>query len=55
MPAKVAKKNGKFRVVEPSGRLVRSKKGAKPVDGGGFSSRISAQKQVNAINRGLKT
>jgi len=49
MPAKVAKKRGLFRVVEPNGRLVRNKAGT-PVDGGGHKSKTAAKKQCDAIN-----
>lgn len=49
MPAKVVKRGQKFRVVEPSGNLVRNESGT-PVDGGGHNSRGAAQRQANAIN-----
>ncbi len=49
MPAKVEKRGDKFRVVEPSGRLVRSNKGT-PVDGGGHGSKAKAERQARAIN-----
>lgn len=49
MPMKVVKRNGKFRVVEPSGKIAKNAKGT-AVDGGGFASRASAVKQVQAIN-----
>lgn len=58
MPVKVAKRGGRFRVVEAaSGKLAtaKTKSGAsgKPRDGGGKSSRAAAQKIANAINRAL--
>jgi len=49
MPAGVAKRNGKFRVVEPNGRLVRNKAGT-PVDGGGHASKAKATAQARAVN-----
>ena len=48
MPAKVKKVGKKYRVVEPSGRLVR--RSGSPVDGGGHSSKSAAQRQARAIN-----
>lgn len=48
MPAKVIKRGDKYRVVEPSGKLV--KRNGKPVDGGGHTSKAKAQKQARAIN-----
>lgn len=49
MPAKVAKRGGKFRVVEPDGKLVRNQAGT-PVDGGGHASESAAKRQARAIN-----
>jgi len=49
MPARVTKRAGKYRVVEPSGKLVKNKKGT-PVDGGGHGSKARAQAQARAIN-----
>lgn len=48
MPARVRKRGGKFRVVEPNGRLV--KRGGTPVDGGGHRTKRKAQRQARAIN-----
>lgn len=48
MPAKVEKRGDKYRVVEPSGKLV--KRNGKPVDGGGHATRAKAQAQARAIN-----
>jgi len=53
MPAKVRKRDDEFRVVEPSGRLVRKESGT-PVDGGGHKSRDKAQAQARAINARAK-
>jgi hypothetical protein len=51
MPAKVAKRGGKFRVVEArTGRIVKNKAGT-AADGGGHRSRARAQAQARAINR----
>jgi hypothetical protein len=49
MPATVKKQSGKFRVVEPSGKLVRNRAGT-PVDGGGHASKAKAVRQARAIN-----
>jgi hypothetical protein len=49
MPAIVAKRGGKWRVVEKgTGKLVT--KNNKAVDGGGHSSKKAAQAQATAIN-----
>lgn len=49
MPATVAMKGGKWRVVEAdSGRIV--KRNGTSVDGGGFDSKEKAQAQAKAIN-----
>lgn len=53
MPAKVVKRGDKFRVVEPSGKLVKNRSGS-PVDGGGHSSREKAQRQAAAVNANTK-
>lgn len=49
MPATVKKQAGKYRVVEPNGRLVRNKAGT-PVDGGGHTTESAAKQQARAIN-----
>jgi hypothetical protein len=49
MPATVRKQGGKFRVVEPTGKLVRNR-GGMPVDGGGHASKAKATRQARAIN-----
>lgn len=50
MPVRVAKRAGKFRVIEATtGRLATNKSGT-AVDGGGHSSRARATKQIQAIN-----
>jgi hypothetical protein len=59
MPAHTAKRGGKIRVVEPSGRIARArKKGGKKGkarDGGGYpntpAGRKKAAKLVGAMNR----
>jgi hypothetical protein len=48
MPAKVVKRDDKYRVVEPSGRLVR--RNGSVVDSGGHDTRQSAEAQARAIN-----
>jgi hypothetical protein len=49
MPARIAKRANKYRVVEPGGKLVRNDAGT-PVDGGGHKSESAAKKQAAAIN-----
>ena len=49
MPVKVAKRRGKWRVVEPSGRIAKTPKG-NARDGGGHKTKQSAVRQVRAIN-----
>lgn len=49
MPAKVKKSGKKFRVVEPSGKVLKNSKG-RPVDGGGHVSKDMAESQARAIN-----
>ena len=51
MPAKVAKKNGKFRVVHGADKKLVKNSGGEPVDGGGHLSGTAAEKQARAINR----
>jgi hypothetical protein len=48
MPAKVQKRGDKYRVVEPSGKLVR--RNGTPVDGGGHESEAKAKRQAAAVN-----
>ena len=50
MPVKVVKRKDKYRIVEPDGKIAKSKNG-KALDGGGHSSRSKAIKQLRAINR----
>lgn len=50
MPAKVAKRGNKYRVVEPSGRLVRRTRRGKPIDGHGHRTKKRAQRQARAVN-----
>lgn len=49
MPAKAVKKGDKFRVVEPTGKLVRNAAGT-PIDGGGHKTKAKAAKQAAAVN-----
>lgn len=49
MPASVKKQGGKYRVVEPSGAVVKNKAGT-AVDGGGHASKEKAAAQARAIN-----
>lgn len=52
MPATVRERDGKWRVVEPSGRLV--KKNGTPVDGGGHATKEKARRQARAVNAGSR-
>ena len=50
MPVKVAKRSGKFRVIEANtGRIAKNKAGT-AIDGGGHSTMNKAVKQVGAVN-----
>jgi len=53
MPVKVAKRRGRWRIVEPDGRIAKTNKG-RARDGGGHSSKAGAQAQAAAINRSLR-
>ena len=50
MPVKVAKRGGKYRIVERSGRVAKTSSG-NARDGGGHRSRTQAARQARAINR----
>jgi len=52
MPVHTEKRNGKWRVIEPSGRIAKTPNG-KPKDGGGHYFRTKAVKQCRAINMNL--
>jgi hypothetical protein len=49
MPVRVVKRRGKYRLVEPSGRIAKSKNG-KARDGGGHKSAKKAHTQKGFIN-----
>lgn len=49
MPVKVVKRSSKYRLVGPSGKVEKTKKG-KPIDGGGHGTRAKALRQARAIN-----
>jgi len=53
MPVKAVKRGDKWRVVESSNGKIAKNKGGTAVDGGGHSSKSSAQAQCRAINRSL--
>ena len=53
MPVHVEKRKGRWRVVEPSGRIAKTSKG-KARDGGGHASKAKATRQVRAINSSLR-
>ena len=52
MPAKVAERDGKWRVIDPDGGILKNKKGT-AVDGGGHASKKKAMNQAKAINASL--
>lgn len=52
MPVTGKQVQGKWRVVEQSGKIATNKKGT-PLDGGGHESREQCMKQVRAINASL--
>jgi len=55
MPVHVERRGGKYRIVEPNGRIARARTESglpgKPVDGGGHRSRARAEAQAEHINR----
>lgn len=50
MPVQVRKRNGKYRIVEPDGKIAKTKNG-KPRDGGGHDSKKKAEIQKSKINK----
>ncbi len=50
MPVHCEKREGKWRIVEPSGHIARTKN-KKPRDGGGHASRSACEAQARAINQ----
>ena len=57
MPVTVVKRAGRYRVIEPSGRISRARRRngrrGRARDGGGYRSKAQAQKLARAINRSL--
>lgn len=53
MPVHVAKRDGKYRVVDPNGKIAKNK-GDTAADGGGHKSKDAAAAQARAINASLK-
>lgn len=49
MPVTVKKIGRKYRVVEPNGRVAKTKNG-KPIDGGGHATKAMASRQARAVN-----
>lgn len=49
MPVTVAKRGGKFRVVEPGGGVAKNRAGT-AIDGGGYGSKSRAARQARAVN-----
>lgn len=50
MPAKVRKRNGKFRVINGNTGNIEKNRAGTSVDGGGHATKAGAQRQANAIN-----
>ena len=53
MPVKVRKLNGKYRLVEPSGRIAKTHLG-NPIDGGGSKAKLPRMRQANKVNEALR-
>jgi len=53
MPVRVVKRNGLYRLVEPSGRIAKSSLG-RAKDGGGSKSRAKRERQAAYINQALR-
>ena len=52
MPVSCRVINDKWRIVEPSGGIAKTKKG-NPIDGGGHPSKVACNRQARAINRSI--
>jgi hypothetical protein len=52
MPVHCERRGGKWRIVDPSGKVTKNKKGT-AVDGGGHASKDACNKQAQAINTSL--
>ena len=53
MPVRAVKRGEKWRLVEPDNSIATTDKGVAR-DGGGHRSRVAAEMQASAINRGSK-
>lgn len=53
MPVSISKRRGKYRLVEPSGRIARGQSSDRPIDGGGHQSWEKALAQLRAVNASL--
>ncbi len=53
MPVKVVKRGGKYRLVEPSGRIAKTHLGH-AMDGGGSKSKAVRVRQAAHINQALR-
>lgn len=49
MPVHVERRGGKYRLVEPSGKIAATENG-NPRDGGGHANKDKAERQARAIN-----
>lgn len=55
MPVKVAKRRGKYRIVEVGSDKIAKTKNGKPVDGGGHgSNRVKAEAQAGHVNQAYR-
>jgi hypothetical protein len=53
MPISVDKKDKKWRLVDPSGKVAKNRSGT-PLDGGGYASKEHAISQMSAINLSIR-
>lgn len=53
MPVRVAKRSGKYRLVESSGKVAKNRNGT-AIDGGGHATHTGASSQARAVNANLK-
>lgn len=54
MPVKVEKRGPKYRVVESVGHKIAKNRSGSSLDGGGYSTKDKAVKQVQAVNISLR-
>ena len=49
MPLSIKKRGGKYRIVEPDGKIAKNQAN-KAIDGGGKATKAAVQRQITAIN-----